>query len=60
MKKYNWGMIGTGWIAHEMGDSINDVNGHIYAVADVNEIMLKKFAAEKHITKTLRTCLKSS
>lgn len=28
------------------------MNGHIYAVADVNEMMLKRFAAEKHITKT--------
>jgi len=52
MKKYNWGMIGTGWIAHEMADAINDVNGQIYAVADVNETMLNKFAAEKHIAKT--------
>ncbi|ETY73268.1 Gfo/Idh/MocA family protein [Lactiplantibacillus fabifermentans] len=52
MKKYNWGMIGTGWIAHEMADAINDVNGQVYAVADVNEDMLKKFAAEKHIAKT--------
>ncbi|MBS0938055.1 Gfo/Idh/MocA family protein [Lactiplantibacillus plantarum] len=52
MKKYNWGMIGTGWIAHEMADAINDVDGQIYAVADVNESMLKKFAAEKHIAKT--------
>lgn len=45
-------MIGTGWIAHEMADAINDVNGQIYAVADVNETMLNKFAAEKHIAKT--------
>lgn len=52
MKKYNWGMIGTGWIAHEMADALNTVNDEVYAVADVNEEMLKKFATEKHIKKT--------
>ena len=45
-------MIGTGWIAHEMADALNDVNGEVYAVADVNKEMLEKFANEKHITKT--------
>ncbi len=52
MKKYNWGMIGTGWIAHEMADALNAVNGEIYAAADVNEEMLEKFAKEKHIKHT--------
>ncbi|WP_242368117.1 Gfo/Idh/MocA family protein [Lactobacillus intestinalis] len=52
MKKYNWGMIGTGWIAHEMADALNAVNGEVYAVADANEEMLEKFAKEKHITHT--------
>lgn len=52
MKKYNWGIIGTGWIAHEMADALNAVNGEVYAVADVNEEMLEKFAKEKHITHT--------
>ena len=45
-------MIGTGWIAHEMADALNAVNGEVYAVADVNEEMLEKFAKEKHITHT--------
>ncbi|WP_297819565.1 Gfo/Idh/MocA family protein [uncultured Lactobacillus sp.] len=52
MKKYNWGIIGTGWIAHEMADALNAVNGEIYAVADVNEEMLTKFAEEKHVKNT--------
>ena len=52
MTNYNWGMIGTGWIAHEMADALNRENGSIYAVADVNADMLKKFALEKHIAKT--------
>jgi len=45
-------MIGTGWIAHEMADALNAVNGEIYAAADVNEEMLEKFAKEKHIKHT--------
>jgi predicted dehydrogenase len=45
-------MIGTGWIAHEMADALNKVNGEIYGVADVNEEMLNKFAAEKHVHHT--------
>lgn len=49
MAKYNWGLIGTGWIAHEMADALNAVNGEIYAVADLNEEKLKQFADEKHI-----------
>lgn len=51
MKKYKWGMIGTGWIAHEMADALNKVNGEIYAVTALNKSKLKKFAAEKHVHK---------
>ena len=36
MHKYNWGIIGTGWIAHEMADALNEVNGEIYAVSNPN------------------------
>ncbi len=32
MDKLNWGIIGTGWIAGEMGEALNKVNGEIYAV----------------------------
>jgi predicted dehydrogenase len=49
MTKYNWGVIGTGWIAHEMADALQAVKGEIYAAANPNEISLKKFAAEKNI-----------
>lgn len=34
MKKLNWGIVGTGWIAHEMGDALKAVNGEIYAVCN--------------------------
>ena len=30
MTKYNWGVIGTGWIAHEMADALQAVKGEIY------------------------------
>lgn len=44
-------MIGTGWIAHEMADALNKVNGEIYAVADINKQKLAEFAAAKSIQK---------
>ncbi|KRN97584.1 Gfo/Idh/MocA family protein [Companilactobacillus kimchiensis] len=49
MTKYNWGMIGTGWIAHEMADALNAVNGEIYGVSDRNAEQMAKFAQEKGI-----------
>lgn len=49
MKKYNWGIIGNGWIAHDMADALNAVNGEIYAVAGVTEDKLREFAKEKHV-----------
>lgn len=27
MKKLNWGILGTGWIATEMAEALNRVNG---------------------------------
>lgn len=49
MKKYNWGIIGNGWIAHDMADALNAVNSEIYAAAGVNETTLKDFAQEKYV-----------
>lgn len=46
MKKLNWGILGTGWIAHEMGAALQAVNGEIYAVCDVTLAGAQKFAAE--------------
>ena len=37
MKTFNWGIIGTGWIAHNMADALNKVKGEIYAAANPNE-----------------------
>ena len=44
--KYNWGIVGTGWIAHEMGEALKNVNGEIHAVCDVNLAGAQKYAAE--------------
>lgn len=46
---HDWNWLDS---SHEMADALNAVNGQVYAVADVNEEMLKKFASEKHIKKT--------
>lgn len=49
MTKYNWGIIGTGWIAHDMADALNKTNGEIYAAANPNEAHLTEFVKEKNV-----------
>lgn len=49
--KYNWGMIGTGWIAHEMGDAQKRVNGEIYAVCSGNYEAAKQYQEEYNVKK---------
>lgn len=49
MKTFNWGIIGTGWIAHDMADALNKVNGEIYVAANPNEEALRAFVQEKHV-----------
>lgn len=51
MKKYNWGIIGTGWIAHEMGEALNFVNNEIYAVCDATLAKAQKFQSEFNVLK---------
>ncbi|MBS5112941.1 MAG: Gfo/Idh/MocA family oxidoreductase [Coprobacillus cateniformis] len=51
MKTLNWGILGTGWIAHEMGAALNRVNGEIYAVCDVTKEAAQKYADEFHVKK---------
>ena len=50
-KKYNWGLIGTGWIAHEMANALQAVNGEIYAASSPNQAELEKFVKEKQVSK---------
>lgn len=51
MKQYNWGILGTGWIAHEMGAALNRVNGEIYAVCDMTQEGANSFAKEFNVKK---------
>lgn len=51
MKKYNWGILGTGWIAHEMGEALNAVNGEIYAVCDITLESAQSYADEFGVKK---------
>lgn len=46
MEKLNWGILGTGVIAREMGAALNAVNGEIYAVCGTSLEKAKKFAQE--------------
>ena len=48
-KKYNWGIIGTGWIANEMADALQEGKDEVHAVANPNEDSLQKFETEKNI-----------
>ena len=34
--KLNWGIVGTGWIAHEMAAALNAVNGEVYAAVAID------------------------
>jgi len=51
MKKLNWGILGTGWIATEMGEALNRVNGEIYAVCDVSLEAAQKYADKYGVQK---------
>lgn len=50
-KKLNWGILGTGWIAHEIGEALNEVNGEIYAVCATTLENAQKYAEEFQVTK---------
>lgn len=46
MKKLNWGILGTGLIAHEMGQALQAVNGEIYAICGTSLEKAEKYAQE--------------
>lgn len=46
MKNLNWGILGTGWIAHEMAQALKAVNGEIYAVCGTSPEKAEKFKEE--------------
>lgn len=50
MKKLNWGIIGAGSIAREMGDALHAVNGEIYGVCATTLQHAQTFAEQFHVT----------
>lgn len=50
MKKYNWAILGTGNIGGEMATALNEVNGQIYAVCDINLEKAQDFANKFHVS----------
>lgn len=55
-EKLNWGLVGTGWIAHEMAHALNSVHGEIYGVCSISLEEAEKFAKEcgvKHAYKNM-------
>ncbi len=52
MKKLNWGIVGTGWIATEMAPALNAVNGEVYAVCDVSMEKAQAFAKKYNVKKS--------
>lgn len=51
MEKLNWGILGTGLIAHEMGEALQAVNGEIYAVCGTSMEKAEKYRAEFQVQK---------
>lgn len=56
MKKYNWGILGPGNIAREMGKALLEVNGEIYAVGSRGIESAQKFADEFNVKKVYGDC----
>lgn len=60
---YNWGIIGTGWIAHEMGEALNRSNHGIYGVVSgryENALSYQKEFDVKHIYHKIDEMLEDS
>ena len=57
--KYNWGIVGTGWIAHEMGQALKNVNGTIYGVCSGKIANAQKFADEFNVEHIYQVCRKA-
>lgn len=55
MKKLNWGILGTGWIASEMGEALQAVNGEIYAVCSKSVANGQKYANQFGVKKVYAT-----
>lgn len=52
---YNWGIIGTGWIAHEMGEALNRMNHGIYGVVSGRYENAVSYQKEFNVEKVYHT-----
>lgn len=52
MSKFNWGIIGSGWIAGEMATTLNQLHGEIYGITSQPSEALNQFI-EQHQIKNL-------
>ena len=52
---YNWGIIGTGWIAHEMGEAFLKLNKKIYGVVSGHYENALKYQEEFKVEKVYDT-----
>lgn len=50
MKSYNWGIVGTGWIAHEMGEALHKLHHEIYGVCDISLEKAQNYANEFQVS----------
>ena len=50
MKSYNWGIVGTGWIAHEMGEALHKLHHEIYGVCDISLEKAQSYANEFQVS----------
>ncbi len=51
MENLNWGIIGTGLIAHEMGAALKAANAELYAVSGTSLAKAKQFQQELGVRK---------
>ena len=50
MKSYNWGIVGTGWIAHEMGEALHKLHHKIDGVCDISLEKAQNYANEFQVS----------
>lgn len=49
MSTYNWGIVGSGWIAGEMATTLNQLRGEIYGITSQPSDELNEFVAKHRI-----------
>lgn len=55
MSLFNWGIIGSGWIAGEMATTLNQLHGEIYGITSQPSEALNQFVAQHQIKNLYNT-----